>query len=614
MNGSLLFVTTRNLFNCMISAIRMKLALLAGTLATASLLQAAPFSSLIEEEVDIYFTLRSIVDLRTDWAGHPFAQVVESEALHDFFEPLLAARAEPEDEEGATDILKNEFGLSWDELFELFPGQLALASYNVPDLIMGRAEHPELLLLAEYAGDPEQLEALMQVQFERNAESQKAVNPAIEHTMIRESFMGETLHFDETFDGVTTYIEDGYALVEGIFILATPEARLRSAVEAIKDRPEAPLSENAAYLRSREEGGRGDLQFYFNLEALLPPLNTEMLNKALASGAAMFGISEQSLDAALSLKSLQALFFDMDLIESGLRSNSGVIYREKSGLHGLITYSGDPLPAARYVPKGIFSSSVTSFDFGQMMLRLENLLVTASPIMRFQIDAQLQTIRTNTKVDLRTALFENFGGDLVTLSILPELGRESATMSEPDQVVVVGLKDAEALSSALEVLKDLLPGLREQIETKEFAGETIYTVRAAPNPQMPDAVGSTFSYAITRSKFICCFGRVGLLQEVLSALETGADGFWQLAETEALFERIVQPGAVSRSYVDLDKLMRSIFQSLVQISQFGGDANALDTARIPANLHVPFHLISETNEAEDGLFSRALILERETSE
>ena len=76
MNGSLLFVTTRNLFNCMISAIRMKLALLAGTLATASLLQAAPFSSLIEEEVDIYFTLRSIVDLRTDWAGHPFAQVV----------------------------------------------------------------------------------------------------------------------------------------------------------------------------------------------------------------------------------------------------------------------------------------------------------------------------------------------------------------------------------------------------------------------------------------------------------------------------------------------------------------------------------------------------------
>jgi hypothetical protein len=60
--------------------------------------------------------------------------------------------------------------------------------------------------------------------------------------------------------------------------------------------------------------------------------------------------------------------------------------------------------------------------------------------------------------------------------------------------------------------------------------------------------------------------------------------------------------------------MRSIFQSLVQISQFGGDANALDTARIPANLPVPFHLISETNEAEDGLFSRALILERETSE
>jgi hypothetical protein len=566
----------------------------------------------VADDADIYLSLRSIAETRQDWVDHPFAELYKMPDLQAFFEPWrdLATDAES-DTESATEVLKNEFGLTWDELFELFPGQSALVLYHLPELILKQVERPEVLFMAEYAGDPAQLEALMQVQFERNAEKHQAINPAAEHALIEESFMGETLYLDETFDGEATYIEDGYALVDGIFILATPETRLRSAVEAIKEGPDSPLVENPAYLRSREAGGRGDLRLYLNLEAILPPLNAAMLEKALASGAAMFGVSAQSLNGAFALESMQAAYVDLDLVEGGLRSYSGLIYREKAGLLSMLTYTGEPLPAAPYVPERVFSTSVTSFDLGQMFTQLEKLLTTASPMMRMQIDAQLQTIRTNTGVDLRVALLENFYRDMVTLSILPEGASAVSALMEPDQVYVLGLKDAEALSSALEALKDMVPGMREQIETQEFAGETIHTIRMPQNPAASNGGGNTVSYAITRAHFILSVGRLGLLQEVLSGMEAGGDGFWQMTETEDLFEAVAEPGAVTRSYLNLEELIVPLLQSMAQASQLGGGARALDPARIPTNLELPFHLVSELNEAEDGFFSRALILQME---
>jgi len=590
------------------------MSLVAATCAAASVLAAAPFSSLIEEDVDIFVSVRSFAETRAGWEGHPLAEVFEDSELQAFFQPLLGADADAGDEEESmTEVLENEFGLTWDEFFKLFSGQMALAWFNLPEVVLELADEPEIVLMAEYAGEPEQLMDLLQIQFERNAESQREVNPAMEHTLIEETFMGETLYFDEAFDGEETYIEDGYALVDGIFILATPESRLRSAVEAIKDTPDAPLGENAAYLRSREKGGRGDLAFYMNLEAILPPLNAELLSKSMESGAAMFGLSAQSLDAALSLESMQAVYFDLDLIEEGLSSRSGVLYREKTGLMRLFAYSDDPLPEARYVPKGVFSSSVTTFDSGAMMAELEALLTAASPTMPIMVDMQMQNIRTNTGVDLRTAVLENLAGDMVTLSILPEQARDATTALEPDQVFVINLNDSEAFSSALEALKDLVPGMSEQIAAQDFAGQTIHTFKPVQVSGMAEAQASLVSYVVTRSNLIVSIGRMGLLQEVLTAMEAGGDGFWQLAATEDLFEAFSQPqsNTVSRSYVDVEKLLVPIFQSIVEASQMGGEAVALDLQSIPDNMSVPFYMISELSEEEDGLFTRVLLLLRE---
>jgi hypothetical protein len=579
----------------------------------ASLLSAVPLSSRIDGDVNVLLSIRSLAESRAAWAGHPLAETFQDPELQGFFQPFLANEAELPDEESFTEVLENEFDLSVDELLALFPGQVSLAWFNLSELALGQSERAEIAILAEFSGSHERMTELMQVQFERNAAKHLERNPEAEHHLIEESFMGETLFIDEVFDGEKTYIEDGYALVDGIFILATPDTRLRSMVEALKEGPEAPLSQEANYLRAREQGGRGDLSVFVNLEAILPPLNAALLSKSMESGAAMLGLSSNSLDTALSLEALQAFYLDLDLIEEGVSARSGLLYREKAGLLRLLTYGDGPLPAARYVPKGVFSTTVTTFDFGAMLAELEGLLVMASPSMPILIDLQMQKIRTNTGVDIRAGLLENFGGDMVTLSILPEQAREASIPMQQEQVFLIHLNDSEAFSNVMEALKDLSPGVREQIQSRQFAGETIYTIQSMGTLGTPNEQMTTFSYVITRSNLIVSIGSGGLLQEVLTGMEQGGDGFWQEATTEALFEKISQTNAVSRSYVDLEQFLVPIFQSMVQASRMRGEASALDMQQIPRNLSLPFHMISELSEAEDGLFTRVLILQHEGS-
>lgn len=215
---------------------------------------SAPFNSILEEDVDIVLSLRSLAESRESWSDNPFARVFNDPELQAFFAPMIEAAMEGKDE-SFTQVMEDEFGLTWDEFFVLFPGEFGVALYNLPEMLLGEAERPELVIMAEFSGDAKRMAELMQVQFERNAAKQKEGNPDIEHTLIEESFMGETLYLDETFDGVETYIEDGYALVDNIFVLATPESTLRAVVEGIKDEPGAALSDNEIFLRSRERGG-----------------------------------------------------------------------------------------------------------------------------------------------------------------------------------------------------------------------------------------------------------------------------------------------------------------------------------------------------------------------
>jgi hypothetical protein len=396
-------------------------------------------------------------------------------------------------------------------------------------------------------------------------------------------------------------------------IIATPEERLRSAVEMIKEGGDDVLSESATYRRVREGAGAPDFNIHLNLESLLAPLNSKLSEQA-AVGLAMFGVTAQSFDTALGLGSLQALSVDFTLKDDGGDARSALIYREKAGLLSLMTYTPGLLPEAPFVPEKILSSSISRFDLSAMFDRLESLLAIASPGLPMLLDIQLQNIRTETGVDLRSSIFDNFGEEIVSVSVSPDDLQGSSGLLEPEQVFILEIKDASALSGAFEALKDKVPGLRAQLETQEFEGEVIYTIKGVPNPQMPGARVNDVSYVITRTHFILNMGRVGLLQQVITAMQTQNSGFWQQDHIEALFQEIAKPDAVSRSYFDLSQTILPMLRALPLHNPMQGKGKALDVSQLPESLDLNFLLLSETNQAPDGIFTRSRIIQVEDGE
>jgi hypothetical protein len=575
---------------------------------------AVPFQEIIGEDAEFFCTVRSLSETRAQWAMHPIAALFEDEELLAFFNAMkgsdtLEVDGNADEPSGFTEVMEDVFGLSYDELFELFPGQASVAFYNLSGQALGQAGLEEMVLMAEFSGDAARLDRLMQIQFERNMAAQQAINPLVEHVMIEESFMGETLYFDETFNGVTTYIEDGYALVDGIVVLAAPESRLRAAVESIKEGASAPIADSAVYQRSREEGGRGDVQVYLNLEKLMPTLNGALIEHPAVKNLAIFGVTAPSLDRALSLESLQALFADFDLIDSGLLSHYGLIYREKLGFLSLMSYANTALPEAHYVTEGALSSSISTLDGSAMLANLERFLTSASPTLPPLIDMQLQIAKAKTGVDLRAALLDNFGSQIVSLSVLPEANLNNSEVAKPQQIFVIEVKDVQALARAIEAFKDLVPSLRAMVEEQIYEGQTIYTIRDSSEPKMNNE--NTVSYVLLRSSVIVNVGEVGLLHEVLTRMSEGGQGLWQSPETEQLFERIERPNAVTRSFVNTELMVESLFESLLQVAKLSGLTKDMSKAKIPSRLDSAYRMVSELNEAPDGFFGRTLIIKSE---
>ena len=268
-------------------------------LFSALSLAAVPdFAEFLEADANVVFQVRSFSELRGELETHPLADLFENPELQAFVAPSFALDAEDDGERGFGEVLQEEFGLNYDDLFELIPGQACCAIYGFADVMfagMGQGlsgpADPEVLFMFEFSGDAERLDELMQIQFERNAKQQQAQNPLIEHEMVTEVFMGETLYFDERFDGEETVVEDGYALVDGIFVLAAPEERLRMAVESIKEGANQPLSDAEYYLRAKEAGGVSDLSLFLNLGPMMDGLDRALTESPAVQGLAMVGLS-----------------------------------------------------------------------------------------------------------------------------------------------------------------------------------------------------------------------------------------------------------------------------------------------------------------------------------
>lgn len=565
---------------------------------------ATPFEDITGEDVELFFTVRSFAEMQKKLSSHPMAEFLEIDFLEDWIGGDSQKNQSGKLSSDFAKTLEETFMLSMDEFFELFSGQTSLAIYNISDLILQKDDRPEAVLMAEYSGETDQLMELMQIQFERNAEQQKEVNPLIEHEIIEESFMGETLYFDEVFDGETTYIEDGYALVDGILVIAAPENNLRKAVESIKGETRQSISKLDVYQRYSENTDAGDVTVYLNLVKLMPPLNTALFELPVMQNLATFGVTPESLDSALSLESLQALYINAKLVEEGFLFQYGILFDEKQGLLSLMDYADGTLPEASYVPEDALSASVSLFDLNGMLANLEKILALTSPALPPLIDMQMQMAQANVGVDVRASILENFGDQIVNFSVASKDTPDGSEQLQPNQILVIDLNDAQAFRDAVNALKDISPA-KSFIEEQLYEGETIYSVM---QPSAQGAPEMQFNYAITRSKLIINIGHVSLLHETLSSMANDNKGFWQNSRTQSLFERIERPNAVARTFLNVEQFVEPFFKMLAE-NNSGNLPTSVQSGEVPKEFKGPYRLISEVNEEPGSIFGRTLAIE-----
>jgi len=67
-------------------------------------------------------------------------------------------------------------------------------------------------------------------------------------------------------------------------------------------------------------------------------------------------------------------------------------------------------------------------------------------------------MQTNTGIDLRASILENLGGPMVSLAMLNKGGLAHEDW-QPQQLFVIRVRDTQALTQALETLKNMFSGL-----------------------------------------------------------------------------------------------------------------------------------------------------------
>jgi len=581
-------------------------------LACQGLFAGPDFSDLLSETTDVSLIVRDISSLNQQLEAHPFQEFLESEAvtqLMDFFRTENAV-----DEESFLDVAESRFGLSGEDLLELFPGQLSISMDSVVAMMDGELERPDLLIMAETTADEARMQSLMKIQFEHNAEAQKAHNPAVEHRIIERSFMGETLYLDETFNGELTYIEDAYALVDGIFLLASPVERLEAAVESIKEGNDTPMSRGNGFLRASELSEGPDVRFMIQINDLLAPVKTKLANlEGGGSAMAMMGMTPDSFWNALGLDALQSYWMDFNLVEDGAVMYSGLNYTEKKGLLSLLAYTEGPLPEAGFVPEDAVMASVAGFSLSELFRQFEIMLSQASPNLGQMMNLQLLNLQSKIGVDLRAGLLNNFGDQSIAFSVLGDSPDGEQALRNMASVYVFDVPDTGLMGQAIDGLLAMAPQIKPMLTEELFAGEKIFSFAGMPNPNLPEAQTS-FHYTLTRSQLVVSSGPVHVLKSTLTELQTPSrdGGFWARDDIVDLVDRLELDQSVGTVAYDLSAMDGAAlaYLEMIQHSMPG----VAKEKRMPegTSLEMPFLAAYGIEQGDGLLFMKAIMIGKDS--
>ena len=569
-----------------------RLAFLAAILLTAGIGQAAvdDLTDIVPEGAPMVTYIADVQGSMAQWEASPMGRLWEDPQVRAFFSPL---RDELEISRW-DEVVRRETGHGIDEIKAMFTGDLVVFVEDFEiSLDEGAEDFDFKMAMAVAVGDNADEVERMILEQEQKFADEASDNPGEDGTEIRyetRDFRGIELHIEEAYEEDELSLETAWAVVEGVWVFASPAESLERAVAGILDGGlETTVHSGASFETVSRHIRSSDSWFFMDIDPWMPSVRA-MVDagvSAAAEAGSPFPIDPQALIDALGIEAMQAVFATFEFDDRTMVMDFGATYTEDRGLIKLLAYGPGEAPRATYIPIDSDTFSTGTYDFAGAWAALVGIVNGINPALMGLASMQLESSLQNAgiELDLKRDLLDNLTGEIATVQNLGGItGETLADINlEQDQVIILGIRQQEALENVIEGLKTIIGQGSEFFSPREFEDHTIFTLDFSQAEG--EAPGDQGAYAVTDEYFLISIGSSQTLEKVLLKMGSRDASIWkQPAVRQAV--ALLPDGATSIQYQDVAAVGDLIFHGIALFDGFdatedGEDVRICDPTAIP---------------------------------
>ena len=612
---------------------------LLGILTFSSLspvLAAEPLAAILPDNSKVFFNVSNLSKLR-EAKGHPLLKALTNGELGKALKPVMDKLAGEVDGKTAA-ILKEETGLTMEEILAKFPGAAAAAvSVSLEKLEeMSGSELPGFgaSLVLDYTGDEELMKKILTAgdKIQRPESDKAKEKEEVKANEDEKEDAEEPLKpvavwpedYEETItevEGVKVYewtVSDlkktrGEALAwsvgKGKAAFTVGKTDLKDIVtRLVKASSEGSLGTTAAWKSMPSSIQDSDVLSGVNLESLLGEVQEGLRIKMEQGKLNTGGLPINPLQAwvGAGLDQFRMAYVSTTLEPEDASMHMGLTYEEKPALLKIYAAKGPGTPPD-FVPADVQQISWGTMDWGAMFDNIKELATAVSPMAAGGMDMGMTELKKKIGVDLRADILGQMGDDLWSVSHTdPGAAQEPDGEKEEDeddvplglsalaltqgqaQVVGIALRDAKAFNLSLtSMINTLAPG-QALFEDRDFMGVKIHQIKGTP-PNM------SVAWLIHRDTLIFSIGKSELLEKVLGGMEK-KPGNPLIAEphVKAAFAKLPE-GGVSSGYLNAGQMMDVILGALKPVLQDQMEGEAAEIMKaLPDKLDLPWYVVTRT--------------------
>ena len=539
-------------------------------LATVSVATAAGKTPDFEEIVPGDVSLLLVVDapaMLSGWSDLPIAQLWQEPQVQRFLAPMVDSMAA----EDWSPSVEAATGRSLQDILGMLTGKVVVGLSGLAEIMRdGTAAGDEagFFVLAETGPETKEDAELWKQLADPRFGSDKADENA-EYRVDTEELDGVDLHVWQVLDKEDIRDDKGWAIIDGVVVMARPRSLLRRVVTAVKSgADDAPLSGSGPFATMRRQLDGSDLLLYANLHDVVAGLEAAIAKDPPEPNP--LGITPEAVIEALGLKALDAGYLSIRLGTPPARFDYGVVYQEARGLFKMMAFKPGADARPPLIPADALGGGVVNFAWMEMWEALHEILQDISPPLAAMIDAQIQQLGAGLEIDLVQALLGSLGGEMVSASFLdePDEPGENAALEDIHSLFAIGLADRQSVEMGLEAVQSLAsPGV-ELFDVEEYLGTEVHVSR--PFPTGEGTQQTVFAYALTDRWLLIGLGSAEPVRRALSQMKNPGRTLWERPEVRAGLLSL-PPGAASVGYQEISSQVNGLLESLLAVQEMAGD-------------------------------------------